>query len=717
MRGAKKHQGGTTMTIKQHHAAAALTFLLALTGIGANAADPVRWKFPRSVSCHEGMPFSDSRTGILVWGGEGEIYITVSRSDLWDHRGGYKWTDEQSYSNIVSAVMANDTDRLKSLFVKEKVPGEPVNPFMLPLGRVVVKTPSRRLVSGSLDTRTGVGKLVFNDGSGAEMAMCREDGGLFSIKFADGIEFNVEDMHCMEHPKVAKHLKDLGFKDAVRLGDGKNRGGFLWELPADDPVRLERWTAGGNELFITTSRGKSGAGRPEKTDFNTVRSRSAEHWKKFWERSAKISVPDKKIQTIFDYGMYRFGAMTDPDGIAAGLQGPWLADYKIAPWSGDYHFNINVQQCYSPAYRGGHFDHLMPLFSMIKTWWPRLRENARKFCGINDGFMLPHSVDDRGTCIGGFWAGTIDHGSTAWVAALMFRYVKYSLDREFLRSDAYPFMKGAMNVYLAMMEEHDGRLSIPVGPSPEFGGSGACSSVGRDASFQLAACHRLNSDLIEAAEMLGEKPDPRWLDVEKRLPRFTAADNGIALFEGRGFPCSHRHHSHMAGLYPFNTIDVKANRSIVNRTYRTWILHGTGAWSGWCIPWASILHTHAGNADAAVQMIHNWERFFTNPGHGSRHDPYVPGFSILGRWYNMGKEGVAEAPFTEIMQMDGQCAAVTAIMELMVHDVHGELVLFAGCPDDWTDVSFENIRIHGGRKISARRKDGVITQKRIEPLK
>ena len=44
----------------------------------------------------------------------------------------------------------------------------------------------------------------------------------------------------------------------------------------------------------------------------------------------------------------------------------------------------------------------------------------------------------------------------------MFRYVRYSGDIAFLRSDAYAFMKGAMNVYRAMMEERDGRLSLPV---------------------------------------------------------------------------------------------------------------------------------------------------------------------------------------------------------------------------------------------------------------
>ena len=211
-------------------------------------------------------------------------------------------------------------------------------------------------------------------------------------------------------------------------------------------------------------------------------------WARFRREGAKVKIPDPVIQGLFDYGMYCFGAMTDPDGVPAGLQGPWIEDNWPPPWSGDYHFNINVQECYSPAYRGGHFANMMPLFRMILSWRPILRENARKFAGIDNGYVLPHSVSDRGVNIGGFWTGTIDHGSTAWVADMMWRYVKYSGDMKFLRNGAYDFMKGAMNVYRAMMsEDGKGNLAFPTGPSPEFGGSDFHKAVGRNPSFQLAA--------------------------------------------------------------------------------------------------------------------------------------------------------------------------------------------------------------------------------------
>ena len=672
-----------------------LTVVLAAAALTVRAA-PVEWEFPREGGCHEGLAFSDGVTGILVWGGGGTINLTVGRADLWDHRGGYPWLPSQSYTNIVALVQAGRKDELLGLFKKETPKGEPRNPYMLPLGRVEVKLQGgAELLRGELDPFTGLGKLFLSDGKAIELAMSKQSR-LFAMRFAKGLGYSASTLPAFEAPRVKKELEPLGFKKPVCFtvpAHGGESGGFRWTLPADDSVALV-WQKRTGQLCLNTGRGAKVVS--DFRDFSRIAEESVGYWKAFWEKSARVKVPDPVVQRIFDYGMYRFGAMTDPDGVPAGLQGPWLEDDKLVPWNGDYHFNINVQQCYSPAYRGGHFAHLKPLFKMILGWRPRLRDNAKKFAGIDDGYVLPHSVDDRGVCIGGFWTGTIDHASTAWMASFMFRYVMYARDLAFLKSDAYDFMKGAMNVYRAMMEERDGRLSFPLAPSPEWGGANPKGSVGRDPSFQLAACHRLAKDLIAAAEMLGEKPDSMWLDVEKRLPAYTADESGFLLFEGQPFVESHRHHSHMAGLYPFDTIDLgkAAARKAANATYDTWVMKGTGLWSGWSVPWASILHTHFGHADAAADKLRAWDRYYTNSGHGSCYDTQIPGFSVL-----IG---------SDIMQMDGQCAAVTAVMEMMAHEVNGKVEFFRGCPESWKEVSFENIRLSDGTSVSGSRINGVV---------
>ncbi len=666
-----------------------------LMAVQVVCAEPVTWEFPRNGNCHEGLPFSDGKTGVLVWGGGETVNLTLGRSDLWDHRGGYDWTEEQNYTNILAAVATRDNATLKNLF-RNEVPagwGGKYNPYMLPLGRVVVTLPGRELKSGWLDPMTGLGALTCTDGTELSLAMSTARG-VFSVGYPAGLAVSVASRPATDTRVYENVLKARGFVRAV-TADAVDAGGFTWSLPADVPAWVS-WRKSDTALSIRTGRGEA---QPcAAVPHETVRADSLAQWTAFWREGARVKVPDPVIQRLFDYGMYRFGAMTHPEGIPAGLQGPWLEDDRLVPWNGDYHFNINVQECYSPAYRGGHFKNLLPLFRMVLGWRDRLRDNARKFCGIDNGYTLPHSVDDRGVCIGGFWAGTIDHGSTAWVATMMYRYVKYSGDDAFLRSDVYDFMKGAMNVYRALMVERDGRLSIPMGPSPEWGGSDVTKAVGADPSFQLAAAHRLARDLIDAAKRLGEKPDPMWLDVERRLPPYTADETGILLFEGTRLTESHRHHSHMAALYPFDTLDLSDadTRRVVDRTFDAWVKKGTGWWSGWCVPWAAILNIHAGSAERAVGLLHDWDTYYCDEGHGSHHDSVRKGFTVFINGRN-------------VMQMDGQCAATTAVMELLAHETNGKVEFFKGCPDAWKDVSFENLRLSDGRRVSGRRLNGKVT--------
>jgi len=92
-------------------------------------------------------------------------------------------------------------------------------------------------------------------------------------------------------------------------------------------------------------------------------------------------------------------------------------------------------------------------------------------------------------------------------------------------------------------------------------------------------------------------------------------------------------------------------------------------------------------------VIRAWKTFYNNPGHGSLHDAFREGFSVMS-----GRK--------TIMQMDGQCAATTAIMEMMAHEVGGKVEFFKGCPSAWKDVSFENLALSDGRRVSGDRHNG-----------
>ena len=654
-----------------------------------------------------------------MWGEGRTLKVTIGRDDVWDHRGGYDWHDDQSYTNIVSALYAHDYDRVKELFRRgEQKPGEPRNPQIIPVGHIEFTLPEGlSLDEGVLDTGSGLASITLArgkdpalDGEPAgqiALALDRADGVL-ALRWPKGVAPEGTCVPAWKNEQVAKELAPILFKpptDFILGGESGGVGtrrptgaGFVQTLPGDPAVAAGFISADGT-TYLTAVRGdnveKSKAALTAALDawkgrgFDAVKAASEKFWKGWWKKTSEIDVPDTTIREIHDFGLYKFGSMTGPDGVPAPLQGPWIEEYRLPPWHGDYHFNINVQMCYWPAYRGNHLESLKPLFAMVKRWWPILRDNARKFVGIEDGFMLPHSVDNRCRLIGGYWAGTMDHACTAWTCQMMFRSVTMSGDIDFLRTDAYPFMKGAMNVYRAMMEEREGQLSLPASTSPEFD--------------------------IRAAGMLGEKPDPMWLDVEKRLPlaAFKGGKPGgeIELWRGLTLPESHRHHSHLAGYVPFDVLnyDEPAIRRSTILSFNRWQCEGLGLWSGWAFPWAAMLQLHMGHADAADLTLHMWERMFTNPGHGSRHDPYFPGFCLMrkGTFSPCGEA-------MEIMQIDGAMAATAAVQEMFVHERNGVIHVFQGAPLKWRQTAFRNILSDEGVLVGASRKKGKVLHVDLE---
>ena len=168
---------------------------------------------------------------------------------------------------------------------------------------------------------------------------------------------------------------------------------------------------------------------------------------------------------------------------------------------------------------------------------------------------------------------------------------------------------------------------------------------------------------------------------------------------------SHRHHSHLAGITPFETIDPKDPqwKDIVKRSLSHWLMCGPALWSGWCVPWASMIHTRVDNAGAAELWLEIWQKLFTNEAHGTLHDVNFSGFSLMGR---SGVEGPSCR--RELMQMDAGMSAVAAIQEMLLHVRRGVTVLFKGAPPAWRRCGFDGMRTDGAFLVSATRTDGRI---------
>ncbi len=681
------------------------------------------WPWP-AVTTHSGVPLGNGTFGALVWGGGPDIRCTINRQDYWDHRGGIKFEPEATHRNLRQWLESGDEERVRSAFEGRSSlqDGPPMRPTRLPMGRIDLRLADARPVTGAvLDLQTGEAELALWAVPGRDRvkAIVLRDDPVLIVSAPGGSP------HVLgqppDAPEVVEAFRERGLAAARRFGDSE-LAGWVQECPGE-PAMCAAWLkvprGAGTDIVVASVYGASPdlavaeaealLRRVSERPYSDWAEETADWWREWWDRAAGIQLPDPDRELLYYLGMYKLAGLSVPGSPAATLQGPWVEEYRMPPWSADYHFNINVQECYWPAYGGNHLETLEPLFGMIESWKPKLREQARTFTGIDDGFMLPHAVDDRGTCMGGFWTGAIDHGSTGWAAQLMWLYYRHSMDEAFLRDTAYPFMKGTMRVYEAMLEDLGDELALPVGVSPEFGGADA-AAWGRNASFQLAVIHFLCRALIEASERLGidEEGRRKWSEIDRRLPLGSTSSDGdqLHLWEGQPLAESHRHHSHLAGIYPFDIFDIDQDgeqRRLVINSMAHLTRQGIGQWSGWCVPWASILHARLGNGEMADLLLAVFRRAFMGPGFATLHDAAFPGLTLL-------------AGRPDIMQVEAGMGAAAAVLEMLCHLRGGVLRIFPAVPRDWTDVSFTGLRTEGAFLVSADRRNGATTVVTVHSL-
>jgi hypothetical protein len=281
-----------------------------------------------------------------------------------------------------------------------------------------------------------------------------------------------------------------------------------------------------------------------------------------------------------------------------------------------------------------------------------------------------------------------------------------------------------MRVYEEMLEERDGKLSIPLAISAEYGCRNPNGlTAGRDPSYQLACIHMLLDALNETCETLQIEPRPIWKEMEEKVPHFTSTkgldpykleEERIAVWEGQDLEVCHRHHSHLGSIYPFDSLPEEQSeemKKIVDDSLDHWILMGMGQWSEWCMPWATIIQARMGFNNAPMTLLNMWKEIFINEGMNTVYLPRFRGL-IAHRRHDMNKPKET----SEVIQIDGTMGCATSLLENMAHTHSGVTKIFAGVPDKWKNVSFKNIRLPGPFTASASKENGKFKEAKIASL-
>lgn len=687
---------------------------------------------------HSGVPVSNGTQGLLVWGEGHLLKITVGRAGFWDHRGGTAFTSAVRYPRLRAMLEAGQESELGALFESTTSAKSYQRPCQIGAGRIEISLPAGwQLESARLELDCGEVMISVSgtEGRRGEIRLHQSRAREAAWLIFEGL-----------HPEAVAARPVWDWEEARLKSDGVTEpdrwseaceGGFRQCLPEDPAVALA-WKVCGRVLHIATSlstadlasvRAALWANRPELSE-DAVE--SARWWENFQRSLPRLDLPDEEVQGIWELQSYKLAGAHPPSAPAGSLQSAWMEDHRLPPWSNDYHFNINLQMMYWPCLGANLLDHFEPLWRMLKSWFPALKAHGEEFFGAPGAMMLPHAVDDRCQVVGLFWAGTIDHGCTAWVAQMAWLHYRHSMDEDILRDLAWPLLNGAFEGFWAMAEETSaGRLELPVTVSPEYHAytESGVRLWGRNASFQLAAFHLVARLLIKAASLLGEPQDPRWERVQRELPTFSITSGRthrwgqsqsqnprIALWENQDLDESHRHHSHLAGIYPFQTIDVQdpPAQEVVRASLTHWLAMGAGKWAGWSFPWASILCSRCDLGDAAVAWLKWWNTVFTDPGGAPLHDADFPGCGVL---HTGGLLEPEESREVETMQLDAGCGALQAILEILVQQRGNRLHILPSLPSRWRNLEFDGIRVEGAFLVGATVAQGKIIEIRVRSEK
>lgn len=193
----------------------------------------------------------------------------------------------------------------------------------------------------------------------------------------------------------------------------------------------------------------------------------------------------------------------------------------------------------------------------------------------------------------------------------------------------------------------------------------------------------------------------KWKNAANGLGNLYVNEQGaLKLDRDADWPASHRHLSNLMGIYPFNLLTIdgsNSERETIWASLRQWEQFSTEEWVGYTFTWMACMQARTGNPEAALNYLEVYLRAFILRN----------GFYDNGDRSGTGYSKYDYRPFT----LEGNFLAMQAVQEMLLQSWSptpgvtdsGVIRIFPAIPVRIRDAAFEDLRVEGGHKVSAKR--------------